>query len=49
VGLIQTLKKVKKPEIDTHSQLLKINELKEKNIITEEEFTKMKSDLLLVY
>jgi hypothetical protein len=49
VGLIQSLKKVNKPEINVHNQLLKINELKEKSIITEEESTKMKNDLLLVY
>ncbi|WP_169306715.1 SHOCT domain-containing protein [Cohnella pontilimi] len=38
-----------KPEANVHDQLLKLNELREKNIISEEEFTKKKEILFANY
>jgi hypothetical protein len=48
VGLVKSLAKVK-PSINIHDQLLKLNELKEKNIISEEDFAKKKEEFLSSY
>lgn len=48
VALVKSLGN-KKPIINVHDQLLKLNELKEKNIITDEDFNKKKDVLLAQY
>ncbi|WP_256761589.1 SHOCT domain-containing protein [Cohnella sp. WQ 127256] len=48
VALVKSLGNTK-PIANVHDQLLKLNELKEKNIITEEDFNKKKDVLLTQY
>jgi fumarate reductase subunit C len=48
VSLVKSLSKGK-PIVNVHDQLLKLNELKEKNIISEEDFIKKKEVLLSMY
>lgn len=50
-ALVMSLKKEKTNVsiISAHEQLLKLNELREKNIISEDEFNKKKAELLTGY
>jgi hypothetical protein len=48
VALVKSLSKAK-PIVNVHDQLLRLNELKEKNIISEEDFIKKKEVLLSLY
>jgi fumarate reductase subunit C len=48
VALVKSLSKAK-PNVNVHDQLLKLNELKEKNIISEEDFAKKKDIVLSKY